>query len=108
MEDVLYESESMCRFTGLGLIGPIPNETAILNFRHLKEGKRDPEMHQTKKGNQWYFGMKMHIGVDKTLGVIHSMETTAANVHDITQTEHLLHGKEVTCYGDAGYLGVEA
>ncbi len=68
-----------------------------------KEGKRDPEMHQTKKGNRWYFGMKMHIGVDETSGVIHSVETTVGNVHNITQTEHLLHGKEVTCYGDAGY-----
>lgn len=49
-------------------------------------------MHQIRKGNQWYFGMKLHIGVDDTFGVIHSMETTAANVHDITQTAHLLHG----------------
>ena len=72
-----------------------------------KASQRDPEMHQTKKGNKWYFGMKMHIGVDETFGVIHSMTTTSANVHDITQTEHLLHGKEDTCWGDAGYLGAE-
>ena len=72
-----------------------------------QSGQRDPEMHQTKKGNEWHFGMKMHIGVDETFGVIHSVETTPANTHDITQTEHLLHGQEDTCWGDAGYLGVE-
>lgn len=72
-----------------------------------KSGKRDPQMHQTKKGNEWHFGMKMHIGVDDTFGVIHSIETTPANTHDITQTERLLHGKEKTCWGDAGYQGVE-
>lgn len=72
-----------------------------------KASQRDPEMHQTKKGNEWHFGMKMHIGVDETFGVIHSMTTTSANTHDITQTEHLLHGKEDTCWGDAGYLGAE-
>jgi len=72
-----------------------------------QSGKRDPEMHQTKKGNEWHFGMKMHIGVDETFGVIHSLETTPANVHDITQTEHLLHGQEDTFWGDAGYLGAE-
>ncbi len=151
MEDALYEIESKRRFAGLRLTGPIPDETTILNFRHLlekqrlgkallkevnkylernglllregtivdatiisaptstknKEKKRDPEMHQTRKGNEWHFGMKMHIGVDETFGVIHSMETTAANAHDISQTEQLLHGEESTCYGDAGYLGVE-
>jgi len=72
-----------------------------------KDGKRDPEMHQTKKGNEWHFGMKLHIGVDETLGLIHSLATTAANEHDITQSEHLLHGKEKRVWGDAGYLGIE-
>ena len=72
-----------------------------------KEGKRDPEMHQTKKGNQWYFGMKVHIGVDKDTGLIHSVETTAANVHDITQAADLLHGEEKVVYADAGYRGIE-
>ncbi|TLM72680.1 IS5 family transposase, partial [Microbulbifer harenosus] len=72
-----------------------------------REGKRDPEMHQTKKGNEWQFGMKMHIGVDDGLGLIHSIETTGANEHDITQTEKLLHGDETRVWGDAGYLGVE-
>lgn len=128
MEDSLYEIESMRRFAGLSLSGPIPDETTILKFRHLLErhnlgvtifkevnryldkqglmlkegsivdatiieaptstknenGKRDPEMHQTKKGNEWHFGMKMHIGVDDALGVVHSMTTSSANAHDIT------------------------
>ena len=71
-----------------------------------KEGKRDPEMHQTKKGNQWYFGMKVHIGVDKDSGLIHSVVTTAANVHDLTPAAELLHGDEEVIYGDAGYQGI--
>jgi IS5 family transposase len=69
-------------------------------------GKRDPEMHQTKKGNQWYFGMKVHIGVDKDSGLIHSVVTTAANVHDLTPVAELLHGDEEVVYGDAGYQGI--
>lgn len=72
-----------------------------------KSGQRDPEMRQVKKGNEWHFGMKMHIGVDESLGLIHSITTTPASVHDITQAEHLLHGEEVRVWGDAGYVGVE-
>ena len=72
-----------------------------------QNGQRDPEMRQTKKGNEWHFGMKMHIGVDDSLGLIHSIATTPANVHDITQTDKLLHGKEKRVWGDAGYTGVE-
>ena len=72
-----------------------------------KTGERDPEMHQTKKGNQWYFGMKVHIGVDKDTGLIHSVETTSANEHDITRAAQLLHGDEEVVYGDAGYQGIE-
>ncbi|MCP9792575.1 IS5 family transposase [Vulcanococcus limneticus Candia 3F8] len=72
-----------------------------------KAGKRDPEMHQTKKGNQWYFGMKVHIGVDKDTGLIHSVVTSAANVHDLTAAADLLHGDEDVTYGDAGYQGIE-
>ena len=64
-------------------------------------------MHQTKKGNQWYFGMKVHIGVDKDSGLIHSVETNSANVHDITRAAQLLHGEEEVVYGDAGYQGIE-
>jgi transposase, IS5 family len=71
-----------------------------------KDGKRDPEMHQTKKGNQWYYGMKVHIGVDKDSGLIHSVVTTSANVHDLTPAAELLHGDEEVVYGDAGYQGI--
>lgn len=66
---------------------------------------RDPEMHQTKKGNQWHFGLKAHIGVDKESGLVHTLVTTAANVSDISQTPALLHGQEA--WLDAGYVGVE-
>ena len=59
-------------------------------------------MHQTEKGHQWYYGMKVHIGVDKDSGLIHSVVTTAANVHDITRASQLLHGEEEVVYGDAG------
>jgi IS5 family transposase len=72
-----------------------------------QKGERDPEIHQTKKGNQWYFGMKVHIGVDKDTGLIHSVETTAANVHDLTPAAELLHGEETVVYADAGYQGIE-
>jgi len=150
MEDTLYEIESMRRFAGVKL-DRVPDETTILNFRHLlerhglgrklfneinahlkeqglilregtivdatiisapsstknKDGARDPEMHQTRKGQQWYFGMKMHIGVDDALGLIHSMETTPAHEADINQTGKLLHGEEKCVWGDAGYQGVE-
>jgi IS5 family transposase len=79
-----------------------------------KAGKRDPEMHQTKKGNQWYhrfaegfaYGIKVHIGVDKDSGLIHSVETTAANVHDLTPAADLLHGEETVVYANAGYQGI--
>lgn len=150
MEDALYEVESMRRFAGI-TIDTIPDETTILNFRHLLEehdlgkklfnkinlhlnkkgltfkegtivdasiieaptstkntsGQRDPEMHQTKKGNEWHFGMKVHIGVDDVFGMIHSLSTTSANVHDIVAAETLLHGKEKHVWGDAGYRGIE-
>ncbi|SEC95378.1 transposase, IS4 family /transposase, IS5 family [Pseudomonas anguilliseptica] len=72
-----------------------------------KDGKRDPEMHQTKKGNQYYFGMKAHIGVDDESGLVHSVVGTAANVADVTQVDKLLHGKENMVGADAGYTGVE-
>ncbi len=150
MEDLLYEVESVRRFVGLRLSGPLPDETTILKFRHLlerhglgevllgginehlasrglrlregtivdaslieapsstknKAGRRDPEMRQTKKGNQWYFGMKEHIGVDARSGVVHSLCTTAANVSDVTAAHRLLHGAERRVWGDAGYQGV--
>lgn len=72
-----------------------------------KKRKRDPEMHQTRKGNQWYFGMKAHIGTDRDSGVVHTVISTAANVSDISQTVALLHGRETQVHADAGYVGVE-
>ena len=152
MEEALYEIASMRRFAGFSLgSGSIPDETTILNFRHLLEthgitekifalinqyllskglrlskgtivdatiieapsstknatGTRDPEMHQTKKGNNWHFGMKAHIGVDAETGLVHSLQTTSANVHDLTPVEELLTGEETTIFADAGYRGAE-
>jgi IS5 family transposase len=72
-----------------------------------RDKARDPEMHQTRKGKQWYFGMKAHIGVDAVSGMVHSLVGTAANVGDVTQTEHLLHGEEKLVFADAGYTGVD-
>lgn len=66
---------------------------------------RDPEMHSTRKGNQWYFGMKAHIGVDSKTRLIHSVETTAANVHDSQRLGELLHGEETRVWGDSAYTG---
>jgi IS5 family transposase len=68
-------------------------------------GERDPQMHQTKKGNQWHFGMKAHIGVDADSGLVHTVIGTAANVHDVTQGYGLLHGNEQVVFADAGYQG---
>jgi IS5 family transposase len=70
-------------------------------------GERDKEMHQTKKGNQWHFGMKAHVGVDADSGLVHTVVGTAANVNDVTQAHHLLHGKETDVFGDAGDQGVD-
>ena len=70
-------------------------------------GTRDPEMHQTKKGNQWYFGMKCHIGVDADSGLVHTVVGTSANVNDVTQAHALVHGEEADVFADAGYQGVE-
>jgi len=72
-----------------------------------KTGGRDPEMHQTKKGNNWYFGMKVHIGVDAESGLTHTVITTAANVNDVTQAHALLTAEETDVFADAGYQGVE-
>ncbi len=150
MADALYDSVAVQRFVGLAARDPRPDETTILNFRHLleqhdlgaallaevtqhlaargvrlREGtivdatiidapastqnrtqQRDPEMHQVKQGNQWYFGMQAHIGVDAQTGLVHSVATTAANVADVTQVPQLLHGGETRVWGDAGYQGV--
>ena len=70
-----------------------------------RTGERDPEMHQTRKGNQWHFGMKAHIGVDAESGLVHTVIGTAANVNDVTQGHALLHGEETDVFADAGYQG---
>jgi IS5 family transposase len=88
--------------------GTIVDATIIAAPSSTKnEGRtRDPEMHQTKKGNQWHFGMKAHIGVDADSGLVHSLIGTPANVSDITQAGALLRGDEQFAFGDAGYRGV--
>lgn len=151
MEESLYEIVSLRQFARLSLLEVIPDETTLLNFRHLLEqhglaakllaavnadlsqrglllrqgtivdatiihapsstkngsGSRDREMHSVKKGNQWYFGMKAHVGVDRDSGLVHTVVATAANVADVTQTAALLHGKEWMVLGDAGYVGAD-
>ena len=117
----LLETHDLCKglFTALnadlaarGLLlreGTLVDATLIAAPSSTKNAKkeRDPEMHQTKKGNQWYFGMKAHIGVDRDSKLVHTVVVTAANVADITQTAELLHGAETQVHADAGYLGVE-
>ena len=151
MEEALYEIAPVRQFAHLSLTRAIPDETTILNFRHLLEAndlapkllqcvnghlcdrglllkrgtmvdatiiaapsstknadnERDPEMHQTKKGNQWHFGMKAHIGVDVDSGLVHTVTTTPANESDVAQVKGLLHGKEEVVHADAGYTGAE-
>ena len=151
MEEALYEIAPVRQFAHLSLTRAIPDETTILNFRHLLEAndlapkllqcvnghlcdrglllkrgtmvdatiiaapsstknadnERDPEMHQTKKGNQWHFGMKAHIGVDVDSGLVHTVTTTPANESDVAQVADLLHGKEEVVHADAGYTGAE-
>jgi len=70
-----------------------------------QDGERDPEMHQTMKGNQWFFGMKAHIGADSRTRLVHSIVATAANVHDSKVIADLLHGRETRVYGDSAYIG---
>ena len=87
--------------------GTIVDATLIAAPPSIKneEKARDPEMHQTKKGHQWHFGMKVHVGADSKTGLIYSATVTAANVHDSQQVEHLLHGNETRFYGDSAYRG---
>lgn len=89
--------------------GTIVDATIISAPKSTKNasGKRDPEMHQTKKGNEWRFGMKCHVGVDAGSGYIHSLTATAANEHDITQAHELLREDDEVMYGDSAYLGMK-
>ncbi len=90
-------------------IGTVVDATLISAPSSTKNGsgERDPEMHQTKKGNQWYFGMKAHIGADAESGLVHTVIGTPANTNDVTQAEALLHGEETAAFGDAGYQGAQ-
>jgi Transposase and inactivated derivatives, IS5 family len=89
--------------------GTIVDATIISAPSSTKNEKkeRDPEMCQTKKGNQYYFGMKSHIGVDAGSGYVHSLVTTAANAHDITVASRLIRDDDEVMYGDSGYVGIE-
>lgn len=73
----------------------------------IKSGQRYPEVHQTKKGNQWHFGLKAHMGVDARTGLTHSFTTTAANEHDLNQAGNVLHGEEEFIFADSGYRDAE-
>jgi IS5 family transposase len=96
------------RENGVKVAGGTIVDATIINAPSSTKNKaksRDPEMHQTKKGNQWYFGMKAHIGVDSRSKLIHSLVTTSANVHDSKVLAELLHGNETRVYGDSAYVG---
>ena len=105
---MLAKINQILRERGLMLrAGTVVDATLIAapNSTKNASGERDPEMHQTKKGNQYYFGMKAHIGADAESGLVHTVIGTAANVHDVTQGNALLHGDETDVFGDAGYQG---
>src|SRR5215204_2335922 len=106
---VLFE-EVGAVLEGRGLLmrqGTIVDATIIAAPPSTKNKSRDPEMHQTKKGNQWHFGMKAHIGVDVASGVVHTVVGTAANEADINQMAAVLHGREEAVFADAGYTGAD-
>ena len=117
----LLETHDLCKglftainadLTARGLLlreGTLVDATLIAAPSSTKnqEKERDPEMHQTKKGNQWHFGMKAHIGADRDSKLVHTVVVTAANVADVTKTAELLHGQETQVHADAGYTGVE-
>jgi IS5 family transposase len=103
-------TDTYARLEKAGLVmhgGTVVDATLIAAPTSTKnrEGKRDPEMHQTKKGNEWYFGMKVHTGVDAGSGYVHTITGTAANAHDITEASKLLRGDDEVMYGDSGYVG---
>ena len=117
----LLETHDLCQglfaainadLTARGLLlreGTLVDATLIAAPSSTKneQKQRDPEMHQTRKGNQWYFGMKAHIGADRDSKLVHTVVVTAANVADVTKTAELLHGGEKQVHADAGYTGVE-
>jgi len=107
-EQILELVNELLRAKGLLLkAGTVVDATLISAPSSTKNasGERDPEMHQTKKGNQWYFGMKAHIGVDAESGLVHTVRGTPANVNDVVEANSLLHGQESDVFADAGYQG---
>ena len=111
MQELLFK-QVVAMLTERGLIlkkGTIVDSTIIEAPPSIKnrEKKRDPDAHQTKKGNAWHFGYKAHIGVDRDSGLVHTVKATAANVSDVAETANLLHREEETCHADAGYIGAE-
>ena len=108
-EQILQTVNEMLQAKGLLLkAGTVVDATLIAAPSSTKNdsGQRDPEMHQTKKGNNWYFGMKAHIAVDADSGLVHHQVCTAANVHDLRVVDELLHGKERHVFADSGYRGI--
>jgi transposase, IS5 family len=107
-DQILSTVNDLLRYKGLLLkTGTVVDATLIAAPSSTKnnDGQRDPEMHQTKKGNQWHFGMKAHIGVDADSGLVHTVIGTAANEADVAHAHALLHGREREVFGDAGYQG---
>ena len=105
---ILTVINDLLRAKGLMLrVGTAIDATLIAAPSSTKNasGQRDPEMHQSKKGNQWYFGMKAHIGVDAESGLVHTVRGTSGNVHDVVEANALLHGEESEVFADAGYQG---
>ena len=109
-EQILATVNALLQAKGLQLkAGTVVDATLIAAPTSTKNGgkARDPEMHQSKKGNEWYFGMKAHIGVDADSGLVHTVRGTAGNVSDVVEANSLLHGQETDAFGDAGYQGVD-
>ena len=108
-DQILATVNALLQAKGLQLkAGTVVDATLIAAPSSTKNQshERDPEMHQSKKGNQWYFGMKAHIGVDADSGLVHTVRGTGGNVSDVVEANSLLHGQETDAFGDAGYQGV--
>ena len=108
-DQILATVNALLQAKGLQLkAGTVVDATLIAAPTSTKNqsGERDPEMHQSKKGNQWYFGMKAHIGVDADSGLVHTVRGTSGNVGDVIEANSLLHGQETDAFGDVGYQGV--
>lgn len=110
VEQILLTVNELLSQRGLHLKAGTAVDAALIAAPTSTKNKgkaRDPEMHPSKKGNQWYFGMKAHIGVDADSGLVHTVRGTSGNVGDVTEGNCLLHGEESVAFGDAGYQGIE-